>query len=64
MAYNYYVKAKDAFNDVYNNVSAKRAAALEAIERAKNKAADVDTFAAEADKIAPLSQEEANQEAE
>ena len=47
-----------------NNVSAKRAAALEAIERAKNKAADVDTFAAEADKIAPLSQEEANQEAE
>lgn len=56
-AYNYYVKAKDAFDDVYNNVSAKRAAALEAIERAKNKAADVESFAEEADNIAPLTNE-------
>ena len=36
-------------------------AALEAIERAKNKADDVDEFAAEADKIAPLSTEDDNQ---
>ncbi len=56
-AYNYYVKAKDAFDDVYNNVSAKRVAALEAIERAKNKAADVESFAEEADNIAPLTNE-------
>ncbi len=54
-AYNYYVKALEAFSDVYNNVSSKRQAALEAIERAKNKADDVDEFAAEADKIAPIS---------
>ena len=60
-AYNYFVKAKDAFDDVYNNVSAKRQAALEAIERAKNKADDVDVFAAEADKIAPLTTEDDNQ---
>ena len=56
-SYNYYVKALEAFDDVYNNVSAKRQAALEAIERAKNKANNVDEFAAEADKIAPLSTE-------
>ncbi len=56
-SYNYYVKALEAFDDVYSNVSAKRQAALEAIERAKNKADDVDEFAAEADKIAPLSTE-------
>ena len=60
-SYNYYVKALEAFDDVYNNVSAKRQAALEAIERAKNKADDVDEFAAEADKIAPLSTEDDNQ---
>ena len=60
-SYNYYVKALEAFDDVYSNVSAKRQAALEAIERAKNKADDVDEFAAEADKIAPLSTEDDNQ---
>ena len=60
-SYNYYVKALEAFDDVYNNVSAKRQAALEAIERAKNKANNVDEFAAEADKIAPLSTEDDNQ---
>lgn len=60
-AYNYFVKSKVAFDDVYSNVSAKRQAALEAIERAKNKADDVDEFAAEADKIAPLSTEDDNQ---
>ena len=60
-AFNYFVKAKDAFDDVYNNVSAKRQAALEAIERAKNKADTVDEFAAEADKIAPLSTDDNNQ---
>jgi hypothetical protein len=59
--YNYFVKALEAFDDVYNNVSAKRQAALEAIERAKNKADNVDEFAAEADKIAPLSTESDNQ---
>ena len=53
-AYNYYVKAKDAFDDVYKNVSAKRAAALEAIERAKNKAADVESFAEEAESSIPM----------
>lgn len=60
-AYNYFVKSKVAFDDVYSNVSAKRQAALEAIERAKNKADDVDEFAAEADKIAPLSEEDDSQ---
>ena len=60
-SYNYYVKALDAFDDVYNNVSAKRQAALDAIERAKHKADNVDEFAAEADKIAPLSTEDDNQ---
>lgn len=60
-SYNYFVKAKDAFDDVYKNVSAKRAAALEAIERAKNKADNVDEFAVEADKIAPLSTEDDSQ---
>ena len=60
-SYNYYVKALDAFDDVYNNVSAKRQAALDAIERAKHKADNVDEFAAEADKIAPLSTEGDNQ---
>ena len=53
-AYNYYVKAKDAFDDVYKNVSAKRAAALEAIERAKNKAADVESFAEEVESSIPM----------
>lgn len=61
-AYNYFVKAKDAFDDVYEDVSAKRQEALEAIERAKNKADNVDEFAAEADKIAPLPSEENNGE--
>ena len=60
-SFNYYVKALDAFDDVYNNVSAKRQAALDAIERAKHKADNVDEFAAEADKIAPLSTEGDNQ---
>ena len=60
-AFSYFVKAKEAFDDVYNSVSAKRQAALEAIERAKNKADNVDEFAAEADKIAPLSTNEDNQ---
>ena len=60
-SFNYFVKAKEAFDDVYNSVSAKRQAALEAIERAKNKADNVDEFAAEADKIAPLSTNEDNQ---
>ena len=59
--YNYFVKVLEAFDDVYNNVSAKRQAALEAIERAKNKADNVDEFAAEADKIAPLSTEDDSQ---
>ena len=60
-SYNYYVKAFEAFDDVYNNVSAKRQAALDAIERAKHKADNVDEFAAEADKIAPLSTEDDSQ---
>ena len=60
-SYNYYVKAFEAFDDVYNNVSAKRQAALDAIERAKHKADNVDEFAAEADRIAPLSTEDDNQ---
>ena len=60
-SYNYYVKSFEAFDDVYNSVSAKRQAALDAIERAKHKADNVDEFAAEADKIAPLSTNEDNQ---
>lgn len=61
-AYDYYAKAKDAFSDVYNNVSSKRAAALEAIERAKNKAADVESFAEEADEIAPITSQTTTEE--
>jgi tetratricopeptide (TPR) repeat protein len=61
-AYDYYAKAKDAFSDVYSNVSSKRAAALEAIERAKNKAADVESFAEEADEIAPITSQTTTEE--
>ena len=61
-AYDYFAKAKDAFSDVYSNVSSKRAAALEAIERAKNKAADVESFAEEADEIAPITSQTTTEE--
>lgn len=56
-SYESYCKAFDLFSSLYEDISAKRALAQQAIERAKEKAAQVDEFAVQADEIAPLPEE-------
>ena len=53
-AYKDYQSAKDAFNALYKQVSEKRAAALAAISRAKQKSDASSEFAASADASSPL----------
>lgn len=53
-AYNHYQTAQKGFETLYNDVSAKRAAAQAAIDAAKQKAAESAQSAEQADKTAPL----------
>ena len=53
-AYEGYVESLEPFNKIYNVVSDKKARADAAIERAKNKSAESEEFAIQADEIAPL----------
>ena len=53
-AYEGYKSSKETYNDLYEKVSAARAAAQAAIERAKQRAADSANYATDADEIAPL----------
>ena len=50
-----YTTAKDAMSSVYESVLAKRNAALEALERGRARAEELSILAAQADIIAPLS---------
>ncbi|MGP1587555.1 MAG: hypothetical protein ACTTHG_04365 [Treponemataceae bacterium] len=56
-SYESYCKAFDLFSSLYEDISTKRALAEQAIERAKQKTAQVDEFAVQADEIAPLPDE-------
>lgn len=58
-AYENYLKAADAMTDVYELVSEKRAAAQDAIDRARARAEEAEELAVMADEKAPLSDEEA-----
>jgi hypothetical protein len=53
-AYGHYQTAHQSFDTLYNDISAKRAAAQKAIDDAKKKAAESSEYAAAADKEAPL----------
>ena len=53
-AYGFYQKALPSFNKIYEVVKEKKARADQAIERAKNKSAESEQFAEQADEIAPL----------
>lgn len=57
-AYEGFESADKLFAEIYVRVSEKRAAAQAAIERAKQKVDNTAEFAAEADEIAPLEEEE------
>lgn len=57
-AYEGFAKAVVQFQEIYERVSAKRAAAEAAIARAKQKVDTTAVFAAEADEIAPLGEDE------
>lgn len=58
-AYNCFVEAKERFTEVYDDVFIRRATADEAIRRAKQKVEASAAIAAEADEIAPLTDEDA-----
>lgn len=53
-AYFHYVSSKDQFTAVYETVSAKRAAAQQAIDEAKAKVEAVENYALKADQVNPL----------
>ena len=53
-AYRGYKAAKEAFASLYETVSKNRAAAQEAIERAKQKVAEAANYSTEADTVSPL----------
>lgn len=53
-AYDNYKAANEIFSQLYEEVSAKREAALKAIEDAKKAVSETETFAAEADVQAPI----------
>ncbi|MBQ0161846.1 MAG: hypothetical protein KBS84_01640 [Treponema sp.] len=56
-AYESYKEAKEKFEALFNDVSEKRAEAQRKIEEAKAKVREVETFAGEADDVAPLGDE-------
>ncbi len=63
-AFKGYKEAKEAFNSLYEEIKEKRAAAQALIDAAKQKVADSENYAVEADSIAPLEGEVAGIEAE
>lgn len=63
-AYKGYRTAKNAFLSLYESISEKRAEALAAIERAKQRVAEAEAYTKEADEIAPLQGEVAGIEKE
>ena len=63
-AYKGYKLAKNAFTSLYESIAAKRAAAQAAIERAKQRVAEAESYTKEADTIAPLEGEVAGIEKE
>ena len=63
-AYKGYISAKNTFNGLYESIAEKRAAAQAAIERAKQRVAEAESYSTEADAIAPLEGEVAGIEKE
>jgi hypothetical protein len=63
-AFNGYKSAKETFNYLYEDIKDKRAKAQALIDAAKQKVADSESYAAEADTIAPLAGEVAGIEKE
>ena len=63
-AYKGYRSAKNTFISLFNEISEKRAAAQAAIERAKKRVAEAESYTVEADSIAPLEGEVAGIEKE
>lgn len=63
-AYKGYREAKNTFNSLYESIAEKRAAAQAAIERAKQRVAEAESYTIEADSIAPLQGEVAGIEKE
>lgn len=53
-AYENYQQAKEIFTNLYNDIYEKRAAAQKAIEEAKKRVAESETFAEQADSEAPI----------
>lgn len=53
-AYKGYRESKNTFNNLYETIAEKRAAAEAAIERAKKRVAEAENYTIEADSIAPL----------
>ena len=53
-AYDNYVTAEEIFDDLYNDIAEKRAAAQKKIEEAKAKVKESENYAIQADKKAPL----------
>ncbi len=56
-AYNGYKSSKETYINLYETISAKRAEAQAAIERAKKRVADAESYSIEADSIAPLTEQ-------
>ena len=63
-AYKGYRTAKNTFTNLYETIAAKRAEAQAAIERAKKRVAEAESYTVEADSIAPLTGEVAGIEKE
>lgn len=63
-AYRGYKQAKETYIDLYETVSKNRAAAQEAIDRAKQKVSEAENYSSEADAIAPIEGEIAGIEKE
>ncbi|MBQ4379228.1 MAG: hypothetical protein II821_08550 [Treponema sp.] len=63
-AYKGYRSAKNSFTSLFEEISAKRAAAQAAIERAKKRVSEAENYTVEADAIAPLTGEVAGIEKE
>lgn len=63
-AYKGYKSAKESYAQLFDTVSKNRAAALAAIERAKQAVSEAESYSAEADSIAPLKEQVAGIEAE
>lgn len=53
-AYEHYAEARKIFDELYEDISAKRAEAQRAIEEAKQKVLESSEYAAQADKVSPL----------